>query len=342
MNLEDVVDPEYGLQQDEWSSTIPTFGKDNQLTVVGRSRRDKSSGVKFYILKCDKCSQDTELFGEGYFSSRKGDLVKGAIPCGCSGSPRWTGEQYSVICSRKANELDYKFLGFVGEWKAQNTKIKMSCDKHGEWNSGTIASLISMGAGCPGCKSESISKFHKKSDDVMIQSFLDTGAFHPNTKFWRSDRKDSRGVKVYWFMSCPECGKAGESFSGDLQQGKRPCACNMHRQQKAYVNWVVDICNNAVAIKFGITSNSDRRIKEQDSKSAYTLKQHSIYQFPDVASCKQAERECKRELECGVLNKTEMLDGYTETTWCHNLDKIISIYIKYGGVICSQIHQNCN
>lgn len=35
MNLEDVIDPEYGLQQDEWSLSKPTFGKENQLEVIG-------------------------------------------------------------------------------------------------------------------------------------------------------------------------------------------------------------------------------------------------------------------------------------------------------------------
>ena len=34
MNLEDVIDPEYGLQQDDWSLSKPRFGKESQLEVV--------------------------------------------------------------------------------------------------------------------------------------------------------------------------------------------------------------------------------------------------------------------------------------------------------------------
>jgi len=81
LNLEDVVDPEYGLQQDEWSLSKPRFGEEGQLEVVGWSGRNKG-GHKLYILECNKCSQDGELFREGYFRSLKGHLVKGAVPCG--------------------------------------------------------------------------------------------------------------------------------------------------------------------------------------------------------------------------------------------------------------------
>lgn len=66
MNLSELID-DNGLQQDEWSLTKPKFGKEGQLEVVGWGGRFKSIGVKFYILKCKKCNQDTELFGEGVF-----------------------------------------------------------------------------------------------------------------------------------------------------------------------------------------------------------------------------------------------------------------------------------
>lgn len=329
MNLEDVIDPEYGLQQDEWSLSRPRFGDEGQLEVVGWSGKSRTN--KYYVLKCSKCSQDTELFGEGYFKSLKGDLVGGGVPCGCSKKPRWSKEQYSVLCKRKASELGYTFLGFAGEWKGQNTKIKMSCEKHGEWSSGAIRLLISLGRGCPGCRIEAVTLAKTKPDEEMIASFFASGAFHPDTKFWRSDRKDSRGYKPYWSMSCPECGETGESWSGHLQKGHRPCACSIRRQQEAYINLVMEE-NNSVAIKFGIARDSRLRVKRQAYKSIYTIKQHSVYQFPSVTSCKAAECECKQTLECGVVLKRDMPDGYTETTWLHNLDEIKQIYEKHGGV----------
>lgn len=331
MNLVDLVN-EGGLLQDKWSLTRPKFGKDGQLEVMGWSGKVKG-GQKFYVLKCSKCSQDRELFGEGYFRSVKGSLVNlSQVPCGCARSFDWSKEQYAVLCESKAKELGYTFLGFEGEWKGQKTKIKMLCEKHGEWSSGIINNLVNKDQGCPGCRADVTAVGSKKPNDVMIDSFFSSGAFHPDTEFWRSDRKDSRGKKIYWYMSCPECGEVGESISGNLQQGNRPCGCSKHRQQECYINWVVDDHNNAVAIKFGIARDSKQRVKQQDSKAAYTLTQHSVYEFPDVTSCKKAERECKQKLECGILTKEEMPDGYTETTSIRNLIKIIETYKRSGGV----------
>jgi hypothetical protein len=330
VNLEDVLDPEYGLQQDDYSLSGVVFGEEGQIEVVGWSGKCRTA--KYYILKCNKCSKDTELFGEGYFRSVKGSLVKGAVPCGC-GRAMWSKEQFAVLCKRKATELGHTFLGFIGEWNGAYTKIKILCEKHGEWSSATINNLINAGQGCPGCGADATVKASIKPDDMMIASFHESGTFHPDTKFRRSERKNSQGCKVYWFMSCPECGEIGESYSSDLQRGQRPCACSKQRQQECYINWLIDDHNMAVAIKFGIARDSKRRVKQQDSKSAYTLKQHSVYTFPSVEQCKKAERECKKELECGVVLKRDMPDGYSETTWAYNIGKVKDIYERNGGVL---------
>jgi hypothetical protein len=339
LKWEEVVDPEYGLRQDEWSlhggadGGPPVFGEYGQLKVVGWSGRYKGKD-KHYILKCNKCSQDSELLGEGYFRCLKGRLVRGALPCGCSKRSSWSKEQFSVLCARKASSLGYKFLGFVGEWKGAFTRISILCEDHGEWSSGTTSSMVNHECGCPGCRVDIIRGVKTKPDDVMITSFFKSGAFHPDTKFWRSERETSQGYKSYWYVFCPECGETGEALSGNLQQGQRPCACSKQRQQECYINWIVDDHNNAVAIKFGIARDSKQRIKKQNKQSIYEIRQYLVYTFPDVASCKKAERECKKELVCGVIPKTDMKDGWTETTSCANLGKVKSIFERNGG-ICS-------
>lgn len=340
MNLEDLLDPEYGLQQDEWSLTAPSFGEEGQLEVVGWSGKRKGKSDKFYILKCSKCDQDPELFGEGCFRALKADLVRGKVPCGCSSKPKWSKEQFAVLCKRKALELGFQFLGFGGEWEGHDTKIKMLCDKHGQWNTGSIDKMINGGRGCPVCGIIATREANIIPDSEMITSFLASGSFHPETKFWRSGRVTKGGHKIYWYMSCPECGEQGESTSSHLQKGQRPCACNVHRQQECYINWLIDEHNTAVAIKFGIANNSKQRIKKQDRLSAYTLKQHSVYTFPSVEQCKQAERECKKELETGVVLKRDMPDGYSETTWAYNLGRVKDIYERNGGVLVGKESQD--
>jgi hypothetical protein len=52
-----------------------------------------------------------------------------------------------------------------------------------------------------------------------------------------------------------------------------------------------------------------------------------------VEQCKKAERECKKELETGVVLKRDMPDGYSETTWAYNIGKVKDIYERNGGVL---------
>lgn len=257
MNLEDVLDPEYGLQQDEWSLTKPTFGEEGQLQVVGWSGRTHRQ--KQYILRCSVCEEQSELFGGGLFKATKSQIVNNAvIPCGCSNHVRWNATQFKILSTRQAKFLGYEFMGFDGRWKGANTKVKMLCKDHGLWDSCSIYKLMK-GIGCPSCGNQ--------------------------------------------------------------------------RQQQSYINWIIDEHNNAVAIKFGIARDSKRRLKDQGRQSVYTIKQHAVYTFPSVQQCKQAERECKKELECGVVLKRDMPDGWTETTWSYNIGKVVDIYKRNGGVL---------
>ena len=255
MRLSDLLD-EDGLKQDEWSLTAPTFGKEEQLTVVGWN--GKQGANKLYILKCHVCSQDSELFEEGYFYSLKYNLVNGQVCCGCAFNPKWSKEQYTVICSRKAKELGYTFIGFADQWKGSHSKIRMLCEKHGEWMSGNITDLVSGQKGCPLCGDEATREALTKPSNLMIQSFHESGGFHPETEFWKIDRLTKSGCNGRWRVSCPECGEVGDSLAGNLQKGFRPCACSMHRQRECYINSLIDD-HNMVAIKFGIANNSKRR-----------------------------------------------------------------------------------
>lgn len=74
-NLEDLIDPEYGLQQDEWSLTRPRFGAEGQLEVIGWSGKGRWNHKKYVVL-CKNCSEDSELFGEGLFIIVKKQLGK--------------------------------------------------------------------------------------------------------------------------------------------------------------------------------------------------------------------------------------------------------------------------
>jgi len=323
------------IRQDDWSLKGLTFGSRSQLQVVGWSGKCGSS--KYYILKCQECSKDPELFGEGYFRSMKGDLLQGHLPCGCATARRWTKDQYITLCLRKARDVGVGFLGFSGDWSGKSTRVELECPIHGAWDTTNINNLLNFGTSCPECKFEMLANIATKPDSELIESFFNSGSFHPSTLFSRSKRLTKEGFKSYWYVECPDCGETGESRGADLQQGKRPCACSPSRQQTAYVHQVCDENGLVVALKFGIALNPKRRMVEQTRKSIYNLQEYKIYDFPTVHSCKKAERECKQNLKCGVLSKDEMGDGYTETAPTNQEQEIIQIFEKNGGNLRGEI-----
>jgi len=332
MNLTDVVDINLGIVEDSWSQSDPRFEGYPELRVVGWSLKNKK-GEKLYVLHCSKCSEDSELFGDGYFKSRKSDL-KDSIPCGCSTKKLWSKFQYATLCRREAERLGHKFLGFSGEWVGKSTKVRLECSKHGVWESTVISSLLA-GRSCKKCSIDLLSESRRKSEEYMIKSFLESESFHPETKFWRSDRKDHKGCSSYWNVYCPECKGFGESMAYNLQKGKRCCGCSQHRQTQGYINFVFDD-TNVICIKFGISTVSKRRTRQQNSKSVYRIENHCIFVFEDVVACRKAENTCKQELECGVVLKRDMPDGWSETTWAYNFNRITQIYKENGGILISQ------
>ena len=331
MNLYEILGDK-PLQQNKWTLTKPTVGNLSQLEVLGWF--DKVGQNKVYLLRCNICTLDPELFGEGYFKTQK-DSLKRAIPCGCAHAPRWSEEQRVVQCTRQSSANGYTFNGFCEDYSGSRTKISQTCPKHGEWRTGTVATLVNDGQGCPKCHFDKITASNYKPDHEMIASFFASGAFHPETVFKRSAKKTKNCNVAYWDVFCPECGSSGTSHHGSLQKGSRPCLCGRMRQTYAYIHTLHDCSEFPIALKFGIARSLKRRLKEQQTKSKFTLKEYGTWQFDSVEECRSAERECKETFVSGVVSKEDMRDGYTETTHLYNLESIIEIYERHGGNLIS-------
>lgn len=409
MNFSDFgVKDESELEQDEFSLNRPTFGKDNQLTVIGW--KGKLASTKYYIVKCSKCIKDPELFGDGIFKITKGHLRGGRLPCGCSSHIMWSGLQYEILVRRECRSRGHIFHGFAEEFKGNRTKLVLECQTHGVWKTTGYSDYLS-GYGCSKCGRGIVEAASTKEDSFHINKFVETGKYPEKSVFWRSDKVNTSGVKAHWFFKCPICSedeytKAGlcsgtfEVLRSDLKMGILPCRCSdkpnwtkeqyeyrikkkmlenkttdkfigfingfkninsfftrecvfhgsydtrvanylnsnhscplcgSHSQKECYINFIKDK-ETLIALKFGIAKDSEERIKSQNRESSFDVKQHGVWSFPDVKSCKSAERYIKKHLPCKVLTKQEMPDGYTETTSVENLETIIKIYEDFGGV----------
>lgn len=272
-----------------------------------------------YLIRCSECAKDPELFQEGLFETSKESSLRGYKPCGCGKSYRFSEDQYKILIERKALKLGVQFLGFSEEFKDGRTRCRMSCEE-GEWFP-SIYSFIHKGQ----------IKFNRGKacgdDSEIIEKFFSTGVFHKDTKFSRYRLYD----KWYWKVDCPVCRESGVSQSQHLQRGSRPCACGNYKQRYSYIHGIYD--NDVIiAIKFGVSRMRDMRIKYQARETAFRVESLGVWEYEQKHDCVSAERLCKSELVCGTLSKWEFGDGYTETTYPHNIGKVIEIYENHGGI----------
>lgn len=143
-------------------SKTPRWNPEQDLILTNRLLDEKMPHLKAvdtienkgkhrkFILECDICSKDSELWPRGRITSTKIHLISSTVPCGCAKSSRWTPEQYETLIYRKCEERGYEFHGFVGQWKGSRTYLKLYNPENGStWESATVTNLLDYGAGCP-------------------------------------------------------------------------------------------------------------------------------------------------------------------------------------------------
>ncbi len=166
----------------------------------------------------------------------------------CVGKKPLTWETELPILEEIAQKKGYQVLGYVGEWKGKDTKLKLSCPQHGTWESTTVNSF-KRDRGCSKCGRENAARKttikikgkanikQRKDDFAHVTDFFATGVFCPGTTFTRSERRDSRNSVGYWKVYCPVCSvdeytMAGlctgvfEAHTSTLKKGVIPCRCS--------------------------------------------------------------------------------------------------------------------
>lgn len=124
-----------------------------------------------------------------------------------------------------------------------------------------------------------------------------------------------------------------DAHAGSLQSGSKPCDCSQQNQKYAYINIIKDK-GVTVALKFGVTNKTtSARKKQQDRNCIYDVIEYCIYKFDNKRDCLLAEKQCLQQLDCGIISKEEMPDGWTETTWAYNLENITAIYEENKGTL---------
>lgn len=139
------------------------------------------------------------------------------------------------------------------------------------------------------------------------------------------------GIKDRFKYLCEEHGVQEVCLNNFINSNSRCPSCVGKNQLEGYINAIYD-GELPVALKFGIATASTRRVREQNRKSAFEVRNLATYLYPNAITCKAAEAACKEVLECGVVSKEDMPDGWTETVALTDYDKVVSIYERFGGV----------
>jgi len=221
-----------------------SFGVGEHLTVVelGSMQGDK----KLYKLYCSVCAQDPELFGDGVFEMTKGNILKGAIPCGCSANPRWNEQQSVIRVKRKLSGSQTSFVSLAEPYHGTETKLTLHCNKHNlTWSITNFHVLLGKKTKgmCIECEKEVISDRRTADEGSVIESIVATGAFPEGSTFWRTPlskpKQFGHSAGYYWGMLCGVCSYDEYVDNGlcdgvfitnltELQQGRRPCRCSKH------------------------------------------------------------------------------------------------------------------
>jgi hypothetical protein len=84
----------------------------NVLKIIGEEG-------KYYLLECDVCSRDAELFPE--IRQLKDSFKRSKIPCGCSKKAKYTSEQWEILLTRelKNRSEEYSLISYEKPLKSK-------------------------------------------------------------------------------------------------------------------------------------------------------------------------------------------------------------------------------
>ena len=296
---------------------------DGKLEVIGIAGKQGTNLI--YKVTCTECSKDKELFPDGYFVSKKCNLLKGQKPCGCSKQPKWKPFQYLMLACRAAKD---RFIvhGFAEEFHGKSTKLNLECLKDGHKWTASITSVINVGNGCPKCNVEQ----KKTPEHIALQKCID---------ICKEMKYDAIGfIEGYknacsrFEYNCKIHGKQSVRYNDFVNKGTRCGGCSItgystSKQGTFYVyQWIKD---NHSFIKFGITNQKElSRIKRQKRETKYNYKKVWSATFEDGFIPLYIENYIKNSrIEIGVTSKEDFPDGFTETTSISNLVVLDSLIV---------------
>ncbi|ULG01786.1 hypothetical protein phiA047_0055 [Aeromonas phage phiA047] len=276
---------------------IGWISPDGKLEVIGIA--GKQGTKTLFKVTCSECSKDPELFPDGYFVSRKCNLVNGQKPCGCGKSPRWEPWQYLILARRAAKDC-FIVHGFADKFHGQNTKLDLECLKEGYKWSASIHNVINNGTGCPKCANRpkvDEQEALQKCINICKENNYDVVGFPDGYK----------NAKSRFEYICKIHGKQKVNYDRFVNGGTRCGGCardlgngnGYYPERKDEVDFLYILNFNNKFVKVGRSFDVERRIPELKRESGiqeiiqlriFTATHQEIYDYEQELHSELRER----------------------------------------------------
>lgn len=218
---------------------------------------------------------------------------------------------------RFLNKMQEKGLTLISDHVDSITKVRVRCGNGHEFDIQPHNVVHARSTACRACHQSCPKQARKKFEKICF-----------DRNILILDDYVNNAHKVT--MGC-EYGHVFSMKPSHFTSGKGCPQCSGRSATMGYIHLISDD-GTPLAIKFGITKSPIRRVGDQNRSSSLHFSVVNVWKFDDTESCKSAEMEIKKTIQCSYLSRTEVPDGWTETTLISNIDIITSIFEKHGGV----------
>lgn len=244
----------------------------------------------------------------------------------CGGRLALSSDEARSILSGICDANNWKSNGFVGRWKNTNTHVNITCNVCLYSWSSPYTNIVHNKSGCASCAG-----IARVSEDGAItridlicrnKSYIFDGFVNG----WSN-------IKTKVNLRCAMCDHEWVSSYTSLVHANRGCpCCSKHGYDPSSVGffyiykWTL---RDRSFLKYGITSDPSRRLKQQMKYTAFAPSLVLLYRFEDGSVPLEIERIVDRLGLEPASNKEEFADGYTETIGVQHLDQVKQIVEKF-------------
>jgi predicted GIY-YIG superfamily endonuclease len=311
------------------------FGNNLELQVLFIGDRKCMKDTQF-IVKCDVCAADPELYGCGLFTAKINSIDGNKYPCGCGRSYMKSKEQYEVLIKRFCADKGYEFIEFVGEFKGADSTVSLRCKKDGTTWTKWLSNLW-QGANCPSCGKKKMAATLTLDEDRVNRELLSTGKFLEGTTFRRTTNPDEH--MSVWYVNCPSCSKDGKEFRTRLfalRRGSVSCLCRpsggFDKSKDGYFYVLRAVANDREFCGYGITTKINRRVSTHRRKllrEGFTLTEIESFLMSGVEAI-----ELEKAVKSSFPIVPQCVEGFvTEATHYWLYDDVVAYVEDYTSKI---------